>query len=89
MKNLLFGAVMLLGTFAFASTIETHGDDMNTQNYEFQFMEDIVVGGWCEIFIYNSNGEVVDYSYTWEISEYACKKRAKDMLDDFVIAPVD
>ncbi|MFB9120361.1 hypothetical protein ACFFUE_04055 [Bergeyella porcorum] len=44
-----------------------------------------MIGGWCEISIYRNN-VLVDYSFTYEASETACKAKALAMQFEAQIA---
>ena len=74
MKNILFGAVMLMGTFAFANTIEVKEINSIQTNFKFETVQEF--NGWCEIRIYRGN-ELIYYSYAPAESEAACELRYK------------
>ena len=74
MKKVLLCALFLL-TAVSASAATTTASEKNNKHLELSF-----VGGWCEIKIYNGNGVLIAYSYTYENSEAACKRKGLTML---------
>lgn len=75
MKKLLF--VATLGVAGFMSANYSSVSEIKQTDAKVTYF-----GGWCEIRIYNGNGELIDYSYTYEQSESACRSRANNMLDE-------
>ena len=74
-KMLLVAALCMFGNFAFANSQEMTLVDKATSQVSF-------VGGWCEIRIYDSNGVLIRYSYSYESSEAVCKAKAFKMMEE-------
>lgn len=73
MKKLLF--VVALAVTGLMSAKDVKFDHSYESN---------IIGGWCEIRIYRINADgsrtLVDYSYTYEQSESACRAKSQLML---------
>ncbi len=79
--------LLLLAAFGVAGLLSAKSDSgagISSNKFETQVE---LLGGWCEIRVYDGNGVLIKYSYTYESSESACYSKANKMLMELETAP--